>query len=359
MGEKARNGKWRGGRKGFAITAAALFWFCLLMAALPAGAAEVKNIEIKKVDNRLLFTYDLEGEEQSALVSVFVTVGDRTYPAKHLHLEGDVGRVRLGKNRRVTWYVINDFPQGVYQPVSVEIFSGLPKIVNSLGMTLVLVPAGTATTGSPADEQGRLTDEMQQRTRLHRPFYLQTTEVTQEQWRRVMGNNPAHFRACGDTCPADQVSWPEAQEFIRRLNALEGTKNYRLPTETEWEYAARAGSATAYYWGRSSDCSRANYGQSLWASDCLGINPGKTKPVGSYRPNAWGLYDLTGNVWEWVDSDEAAREGLFRIQRGGAWDSDAKTCRIAFRAKGLPEARRGHMKLAPGNIGFRVARTVE
>ena len=68
---------------------------------------------------------------------------------------------------------------------------------------------------------------------------------------------------------------------------------------------------------------------------------------------------MTGNVWEWVDSDEAVREGLFRIQRGGAWDSDAKTCRIAFRAKGLPEARRGHMKLAPGNIGFRVARTVE
>ncbi|MDI9569233.1 MAG: formylglycine-generating enzyme family protein [Pseudomonadota bacterium] len=357
--EGRREGRGLSRRLGFTVAAAALLWLCTFLGAFPAGAAEVRNVEIKKAGHRLLFTYDLEGEEREELVSVFVTVGDRTYPAKQLHLEGDLGRVRPGKNRRIAWNVLVDFPQGVYQPVSVEIYSGLPRIVNSIGMTLVLVPAGTATTGSPTDEQGRLTDEMRQRTRLHRPFYLQTTEVTQGQWRRVMGNESAHFRSCGDACPADQVSWTDAQEFIRRLNALEGTENYRLPTETEWEYAARAGTTTAYYWGRSPDCSRANYGNSLWASDCLGVNPGKTKPVCSYRPNAWGLYDMTGNVWEWVESDEAAREGLFHIQRGGAWDSDANACRVAFRAKGLPEARRGHMKLAPGNIGFRVARTVE
>ena len=344
-------------RRAFMSAAALLCW--LMSSMLPAAAAEVKNVEIQKVENRLMFTYDLEGEEKDATVSVFVTVGDKTYPARQLHLEGDLGKVRIGRNRRVIWYVLNDFPQGVYQPVSVEIISGLPKIVNSLGMTLALIPAGTVTLGSPIDEQGRQTDEMQQRAAVNRPFYLQTTEVTQEQWRRVMGANPAHFNRCGDNCPVDQVSWHEVQEFLRRLNALEGTRSYRLPTETEWEYAARAGTATTYYWGNAADCSRANFGNSLWGSECLGVNPGKTRPVGSYRPNAWGLYDMTGNVWEWVDSPEAVREGLFRIQRGGAWDSDAKTCRLAFRAKALPEARRGHLKLNAGNLGFRVARTAE
>jgi len=337
----------------------AALWFCLVIAALPAAAAEVKNVAISKVENRLLFSYDLEGEENEASVSVFVTVGDKTYPARQLHLEGDLGRVRPGRNRRVIWHVLHDFPQGVYQPVSVEIFSGLPKIVNTIGMTLALIPAGTATLGSPVDEQGRQTDEMQQRAAVGRSFYLQTTEVTQEQWRRVMGANPSHFRSCGDNCPVDQVSWDEVREFIRRLNAREGTKNYRLPTETEWEYAARSGTATAYSWGPAPDCSRANFGNSLWGSECLGVNPGKTRPVGSFRPNAWGLYDMTGNVWEWVDSDDAVRAGLFRIQRGGAWDSDAQACRIAFRAKGLPDAKRGHLKLNPGNLGFRVARTAE
>jgi len=337
---------------------------------LPLEAAEVKNIVIQKVESRLLFTYDLEGEESTALVSVYVTVGDKTYPAKSLHLEGDLGKVRPGRNRRVVWSVLSDFPGGVYQAVSVEISAGMPSIINNIGMTFVLLPAGSVLMGSPADEPGRNTDEMQERVTI-RAFYLQTTEVTQGQWKRVMGTNPSRFSDCGEDCPVEQVTWYDAQAFIRKLNALEGTNRYRLPTEGEWEYGARAGTATAYYWGNGPDCSRANYGNSLWGSECKGVNPGKTLKVGSFRPNAWGLYDMTGNVWEWVDNwygpynsiritDPAvSRSGVFRVQRGGSWDSDAAACRTALRVKALPDVRLGHLKLNAGNLGFRLARTAE
>jgi len=343
----------------------------LSVLVLPLEAAEVKNIVIQKVENRLLFTYDLEGEEDVAIVSVYVTVGDKTYPAKSLRLEGDLGKVRPGRNRRVVWYVLSDFPGGVYQPVSVEIFTGLQKIINNIGMTFLLLPAGSVVMGSPADEPGRNTDEMQERVTISRAFYLQTTEVTQGQWKRVMGTNPSRFSDCGEDCPVEQVSWYDTQAFIRKLNDLEGTNRYRLPTEAEWEYAARAGTATAYFWGKAPDCSRANYGNSLWGSECKGANPGKTAKVGSFRPNTWGLYDMVGNVWEWVDNwygpynssqitnPDVPRSGVFQVQRGGAWDSDAAACRTALRVKALPEVKLGHLKLNPGNLGFRLARTAE
>ncbi len=343
----------------------------LFALVLPLEAAEVKNIVIQKVDNRLLFTYDLEGEENTARVSVYVTVGDKTYPAKNLHLEGDLGEVRPGRNRRVIWHVLSDFPGGVFQPVSVEISTGMPSIMNSVGMTFVLLPAGSVLMGSPADESGRNTDEMQERVAVRRPFYLQTTEVTQGQWKRVMGTNPSRFSDCGEDCPVEQVSWNDAQAFIRKLNILEGTNRYRLPTEAEWEYAARAGMATAYFWGKEPDCSRANYGNSLWGSECKSSNPGKTMKVGSFRPNVWGLYDMAGNVWEWVDNwygpynspqvmnPDVSRSGVFRVQRGGAWDSDAAACRTALRVKALPDVKLGHLKLNPGNLGFRLVRLAE
>jgi formylglycine-generating enzyme required for sulfatase activity len=343
----------------------------LSVLVLPLEAAEVKNIVIQKVENRLLFTYDLEGEEDVATVSVYVTVGDKTYPAKSLRLEGDLGKVRPGRNRRIVWYVLNDFPGGVNQPVSVEIFTGLQKIINNIGMTFLLLPAGSVVMGSPADEPGRNTDEMQERVTISRAFYLQTTEVTQGQWKRVMGTNPSRFSDCGEDCPVEQVSWHDTQAFIRKLNDLEGTNRYRLPTEAEWEYAARAGTATAYFWGKAPDCSRANYGNSLWGSECKGANPGKTVKVGSFRPNTWGLYDMAGNVWEWVDNwygpynssqitnPDVPRSGVFQVQRGGAWDSDAAACRTALRVKALPEVKLGHLKLNPGNLGFRLARTAE
>ncbi|MBW2584237.1 MAG: formylglycine-generating enzyme family protein [Deltaproteobacteria bacterium] len=116
------------------------------------------------------------------------------------------------------------------------------RVINSLGMEFVLIKPGKFLMGSPEDEPGRYTGERLHRVNLTKPFYLLTTEVTQGQWQALMGKNPSSHKRCGDSCPVEQVSWEDAQRFIRKLNQKEGTDKYRLPTEAEWEYACRAGS---------------------------------------------------------------------------------------------------------------------
>jgi formylglycine-generating enzyme required for sulfatase activity len=169
-----------------------------------------------------------------------------------------------------------------------------------------------------------------------------------------MGNNPSQFR--GDpNRPVENVSWEDVQEFLRRLNAKEGGTQYRLPTEAEWEYAARAGSTTAYSFGDNSD----RLGEYAWYAENSG---GTTHPVGQRKPNAWGLYDMHGNVWEWVQDwygnypAEAATDpqgpasGSERVGRGGDWHGGAGHCRAAYRLRGSP-GNRG------GILGFRLLRT--
>ena len=159
---------------------------------------------------------------------------------------------------------------------------------NSIGMEFMLIPAGTFMMGS---EKGYADEKPQHRVTISRPFYLGKYEVTQAQWEAVMGNNPSRFD--GRNNPVEQVSWEDVRVFIARLNAHEGHTRYRLPTEAEWEYAARAGSTSAYSFGDDA----ARLGQYAWYGD----NSGKTThPVGQKLPNAWGLHDMHGNVWEWV-----------------------------------------------------------
>jgi formylglycine-generating enzyme required for sulfatase activity len=121
--------------------------------------------------------------------------------------------------------------------------------VNNLGMKFVYINPGSFMMGSPLKESGRDDDERQHRVTLTEGFYLQTTEVTQGQWQRVMGNDPSKFENCGSDCPVEQVSWNDVQMFIQKLNRMEKTVKYRLPNEAEWEYAARAGTNTAFSWG--------------------------------------------------------------------------------------------------------------
>ncbi len=175
---------------------------------------------------------------------------------------------------------------------------GEDTYTNGLGMAFKLIPAGTFIMGSPENEGWRDTDETQHQVTLTQAFYMQTTEVTQGQWKAVMGSNPSYFTACGDNCPVEQVSWDDVQTFITEMNRR-GEGTYRLPTEAEWEYAARAGSTTAFYNG------------GITVSDC-GNDP-KLSAIGWYcgnsgnithlaaqkQANSWGLYDMSGNVWEW------------------------------------------------------------
>jgi formylglycine-generating enzyme required for sulfatase activity len=236
-------------------------------------------------------------------------------------------------------------------------------ITNSIGMKFVLIPEGKFVMGSPSDELGREDDERQHEVNISKSFYLQATEVSQRQWKKVMEeDNPSSFTDCGDDCPVEQVSWKDAQKFIHKLNEIEGTNKYRLPTEAEWEYACRSGTTTPFFTGKCISTDQANYDSYYPAENCpKGEYRGKTVKVGSFQPNAWGLYDMHGNVWEWcqdwygdypsnsVADPQGLDEGQSRVLRGGSWNDKAWLLRSANRYWGNPRDRLDE-------IGFRVAR---
>ena len=231
---------------------------------------------------------------------------------------------------------------------------------SGLGMTFVRIPAGTFTMGSPTDEPGRDSDETQHQVTLTQDFYMMTTEVTQTQWEAVMGSNPSYYDSCGGDCPVETVSWNDIQDFIAALNAMDG-RIYRLPTEAEWEYAARAGTTTAFYNGRITETGCTPLDPNL---DAIGWYCGNadstTHPVAQKQPNAWGLYDMSGNVYEWcqdwhgpyptgaVMNPTGPADGSYRVLRGGGWRDFARNCRSADRNRFNPSDR--HF-----NHGFRLA----
>ena len=205
----------------------------------------------------------------------------------------------------------------------------------------------------------------QHRVAINKSFYLATTEVTQAQWYAVMGNNPAYFNAervgvNSMNHPVEMVSWNDVQEFIRRLNAKEGSNVYRLPTEAEWEYACRAGSTGLFSFGD-------NWGE-LMAYEWFNENSGgRTHPVATKQPNTWGLYDMHGNVGEWVQdwygnnyySSSPSMDpvgpavGSLRGHRGGSFRHGDGAARAANRGRGGRDPAKGHV-----TQGFRLARSV-
>ena len=218
----------------------------------------------------------------------------------------------------------------------------------SKAMEFVRIPAGEFRMGSTS----RAADAVEQpvtRVRISRAFDLGKYEVTQSEWQGVMGTNPSEFSGCAQ-CPVELVSWDDAQEFIRRLNAVDGEGTYRLPTEAEWEYAARAGTTGDRY---------GNLDAIAWHRNNSGD---RTHPVGQKTPNAWGLHDMLGNVYEWVEDwygdypggtvtdPRGPDSGSYRVVRGGGWISRASGCRSSFRFDVTPGSRYA-------GLGFRLLRT--
>ncbi|OPZ45528.1 MAG: Serine/threonine-protein kinase pkn1 [Bacteroidetes bacterium ADurb.BinA104] len=257
--------------------------------------------------------------------------------------------------------------------------------------------------GSPYDEKCRFDREGPVHSvTITRPFYMKQTEVTQKEWSTLIGNNPSEFRDCGEDCPVERVNWYDAVYYANRLSEAENLescyrldgctgavgvdlnncnvffkgldcKGYRLPTEAEWEYATRAGTKTAYWIGSNIG----DVGQEVCAYDPLGIllpeaawygynSDWTTHPVGQKAANPFGLYDVHGNVSEWVydwfgnydsfcaegcEDPRGPDEGSYRVNRGGSWYSDARSVRAANRRGGVPGDRRAY-------LGFRVARSV-
>jgi len=233
---------------------------------------------------------------------------------------------------------------------------GKKSFINTLGMQFIFIPSGTFTMGSrlqPSEIETRYggdakwyDDECpQHEVTLTKSFYIQTTEVTQSQWFTVMGVNPSGFKNCGGDCPVEKVSWYDTQEFINRLNQKEETDKYRLPTEAEWEYACRAGSTAVFCFGNEIK----ELGVYAWYNH---ESREWTHKVNIKKPNAWGLYDMHGNVWEWcqdwynkytsgpVTDPIGPPSGTHRVSKGGSWRSAARFCRSAHRYGVDPGYRR-------------------
>ncbi|MFZ4083639.1 MAG: formylglycine-generating enzyme family protein [Pirellula sp.] len=237
------------------------------------------------------------------------------------------------------------------------------EITNSIGMKLVLIPKGTFMMGSPNEEEGAINDEEQHQVTISKDYYLGATEVTQGQYEKVMGTNPSEFqkrvirKSDSSMYPVEQVSWEDAVEFCKKLSALpeenKAGRMYRLPTEAQWEYACRADGKMAYSFGESLK----SLGDYAWFG---GNSNDQTHPVGEKKPNAWGLYDMHGNVWEWcsdwydeypkgtISDTTGPKEGSGRVRRGGSWFGGAAFCRSAFRTWIIPSHRNY-------DLGFRVA----
>ena len=219
-----------------------------------------------------------------------------------------------------------------------------PTFTNSIGMEFVLIPAGTFMMGTPIEELDSVAggdagyrdliehEAPQHRVRISQPFYLGKYPVTQAQWQAVMGTNPSRFKGHPNH-PVEQVSWYDVLAFLRKLNDLEGGRDYRLPTEAQWEYACRAGTETPRYHEDVDDIA--------WD---IGKCDRPTHPVGQKLPNAWGLHDMLGNVWEWcrdgkriytadtiTDPIGPIESQICRVIRGGGWVSSARVARAADR----------------------------
>ena len=240
------------------------------------------------------------------------------------------------------------------------------RFTNSLGMEFVYIPPGSFMMGSPLDEPERTKEETQHKVTLTRGFYIQTTEVTQDQWQKVMGTDVRRqrdkagrswqLRGEGPGFPMYYVSWNDARDFAGKINRMEDTDKYGLPFEAQWEYACRAGTRKPYSSGRSEIV----LGEYAWFSTNAGMS---ARRVAKKKPNAWGLHDMHGNVWEWCEdwygeyptdtiADPAGpSSGTFRVLRGGSWSSHSSLCRSAFRDKNVPDE-------ANFNFGFRLVRAL-
>jgi formylglycine-generating enzyme required for sulfatase activity len=218
------------------------------------------------------------------------------------------------------------------------------------GVEMVFIPAGEFMMGSPAEEKGRLQNEGPvQRVRITKPFYMGKHEVVQSQWQEVIGSDPSHFGGSAGL-PVETVSWDDCQRFLHKAG-----NRLRLPTEAQWEYACRAGARTRFSFGND----EGELGAHAWYGE---NGERETHDVGQKKPNAWGLYDMHGNLWEWcadwyddkycagspANDPQGPNDGVLRVFRGGSWGGGPGNCRSARRSGGTPDYR-------TYGIGFRLS----
>ncbi|MBR6919660.1 MAG: formylglycine-generating enzyme family protein [Bacteroidales bacterium] len=283
-------------------------------------------------------SYDLD--RQADITLFFSTDGGKTFTELH-RVSGDVGKNISAGHRTIVWDVLSERDRLVGEDIVFKVKADgatLTFTVNGVSFTMVAVPGGTFQMGATGD--GDILEGCVHTVTLS-DYYMGETVVTQALWRAVMGSNPSYFR--GDNLPVERVSYDEiVNDFLPKLNRLTG-KNFRLPTEAEWEYAARGGKSGGTKYAGSN-----NIDEVAWYSG----NSGKqTHPVKSKQPNTLGLYDMSGNVYEWCSdwfdvygsasqmNPKGPYFGSSRVWRGGCWCSNAWSCRVSRRNANNPDSR--------------------
>ena len=303
------------------------FLFILLFMTLGSRflpAQTISNVHVRQEGLEVIITYDMAGQLQSEdeIMVGYSTDGGRNYKSIS-NADGDVGKnIKPGTGREIS-FLANDALAGKNASFKVVVFSPPPG--------MVFVAGGTFQMGSNSES-----DEKPIHTVTISGFFMDKTEVTQAEYRKVMGKTPSSFSGCDD-CPVEKVSWHDANAYAKKVGK-------RLPTEAEWEYAARGGNKSkGYAYSGSNDLDAV-----AWYNNNSGS---KTHPVAQKQPNELGLYDMSGNVWEWCSDwydegyysgspqtdPQGSNSGKSRVLRGGFWYNNASSCRVANRFRYYPD----------------------
>ena len=321
--------------------------FCFLAVGV-AFSQKVSNVDAYQEGKNIVITYSLS--EAGMVSTVYCsTDGGRTWGAPLRHVSGDVNKSVSAGSHRVVWDVLSEREHLKGENICFKVEAGNQLFtVNGVSFEMVRVEGGTFRMGATA-EQGRDADSNEKPTHqvTLSSYRIGKTEVTQALWQAVMGSNPSNFK--GSNLPVEQVSWEDCQTFIRKLNALTG-KNFRLPTEAEWEFAARGGNnSQGFKYSGSKKIDNV-----AWYKD---NSSSTTHPVATKAPNELGIYDMIGNVYEWCNdwyssytsapqtNPTGPNSGSNRVSRGGSWASIAWDCRVSNRAHGSSTIRFYHLGL--------------
>ncbi|MGM9795318.1 MAG: formylglycine-generating enzyme family protein [Candidatus Aphodosoma sp.] len=328
-----------------------------LFGSLTVVAQTVSNAAFEQVDNRVKITYQLD---KSSAIRVYMSEdGGRTFKGPLQKVTGDVGSNVTPGSKVIWWNPLSEYEQIVGSNICFKVMAGAENRKFSVGdvqFTMVYVEGGTFTMGATTEHTTEAdSDERPTHKVTLSDYYIGETEVTQALWNAVMGTNPSYF--AGNNNPVEQVSYTDCIEFINKLNEmfsgqLNGMK-FALPTEAQWEFAARGGNKSRGY----------KYSGSSFIGDVAwdGNNSdSKTHPVAQKKPNELGLYDMSGNVWEWCRdwygsyssspqiNPMGPTSGSYRVFRGGSWYFNASSCRVSYRGSGYPSYRYNY-------LGFRLA----
>jgi formylglycine-generating enzyme required for sulfatase activity len=303
-----------------------VFQIILSVLCLSAQAQKVLNVRAEQRGQEIVVLYSLETTFPCEVSLLLSQDNGVTWGSPLKNVSGDVGKNIAAGEKQINWKVLEERELLVGDKIKFKVITSGKK---SFEPEMVFVEGGTFQMGSSSGES----DEKPVHSVTISAFNIGKYEVTQAQWKAVMGNNPSSFSGCED-CPVETVSWNDVQDFIRKLN-VQTDKNYRLPTEAEWEYAAKGGKRSkGYAYSGSNDLNSV-----AWSKD----NSGRTHGVGSKQANEIGVYDMTGNVLEWCSdwygpynnysetNPTGASSGQYRVLRGGSWFNFPNFCRSGLR----------------------------